>query len=654
MAKVLNPSLELVSYNGGCQRDNPQYDVSNCLTFNNNSPHCSKKGANFDLVLKVKDGVDLLFTNFVARTPFQTRCSAPLKVGAVWFSNAEPTVSTYSSSYDNCEPNNAPTVEPRPDVFFSIDQRSGEFQVSFDEPKSARYVHVKLISAETTDDPSNIDVGYIGFVGFEKSEARTTYKPTPIDEQLGVTRVRPKPFNELNAESAEYLSDQPAVVLLSGNSGPEMFESLKSKVKVVAESGTFNNEATFFFASEGDPDQELAGRLRSFGGFGGNEPELVIFYWTPQQKYRFSKIETLTEQSLQQFVQDWRDGKLAPHIKSGVRPPNDRFAEHPELFQLTTNSFKELVLDNDKDFLVDVYADWCGPCVAVGPTIAQLAKLLSGVPSVAVGKISTEENEVDKKLFPERGIPNIKLFVGGKKDQPIKYSGDRSLVDFLEFIHKNVSKPFELEPMKRKAERIQALAEVEEEVKEFLSEFENNRTLAEGRMSVEEKEELSKHEANIQVSFKALGEEDETGKGVREKIESLKSSSVHKKLVEQAKKAKDEKEKAGLKNVKKIHDAAEYKSVMEEAKAAGKLGVVDFTAVWCGPCRYIAPHFANFSEQFPEVVFMKVDVDEVSEVAASEGVNCMPTFMFFKGGSKVDTLEGADLESLKNLIEKHK
>ncbi|KAM1617226.1 hypothetical protein TB2_015876 [Malus domestica] len=81
--------------------------------------------------------------------------------------------------------------------------------------------------------------------------------------------------------------------------------------------------------------------------------------------------------------------------------------------------------------------------------------------------------------------------------------------------------------------------------------------------------------------------------------------------------------------------------------------VVDFTATWCGPCRFIAPIFAELARKNPEVTFLKVDVDELKTVTEEWGVEAMPTFLFLKEGKVVDKVVGAKKEELQLKVVKH-
>jgi thioredoxin 1 len=78
--------------------------------------------------------------------------------------------------------------------------------------------------------------------------------------------------------------------------------------------------------------------------------------------------------------------------------------------------------------------------------------------------------------------------------------------------------------------------------------------------------------------------------------------------------------------------------------------VLDCYAEWCGPCKAIAPQVAKFAEEFQNVKFYQIDVDEVSEVAAEIGVRAMPTFIFFKDGQKVSEVVGANPPALRAAV----
>jgi len=75
-----------------------------------------------------------------------------------------------------------------------------------------------------------------------------------------------------------------------------------------------------------------------------------------------------------------------------------------------------------------------------------------------------------------------------------------------------------------------------------------------------------------------------------------------------------------------------------------------------GPCRFIGPKFEELSkkEEYADIVFAKVDVDEAEDVAADQKIQAMPTFKFFKSGAQVAEMMGADLEKLVSLMSEHK
>ncbi|MGP1501821.1 thioredoxin [Bergeyella cardium] len=75
--------------------------------------------------------------------------------------------------------------------------------------------------------------------------------------------------------------------------------------------------------------------------------------------------------------------------------------------------------------------------------------------------------------------------------------------------------------------------------------------------------------------------------------------------------------------------------------------LVDFWAVWCGPCQMLAPVIDELSQDFEgKAVVGKVDVDNNQEVSVQYGIRNIPTLLIFKNGEVVDKIVGVNPKSV--------
>ena len=81
---------------------------------------------------------------------------------------------------------------------------------------------------------------------------------------------------------------------------------------------------------------------------------------------------------------------------------------------------------------------------------------------------------------------------------------------------------------------------------------------------------------------------------------------------------------------------------VDELRAEGKKLLVDYWAKWCGPCKALIPRLELLEAQYPDVTFVKVDVDENMDASLDLGIRTVPTIMIYNGEELVSRSLGAN------------
>jgi len=114
--------------------------------------------------------------------------------------------------------------------------------------------------------------------------------------------------------------------------------------------------------------------------------------------------------------------------------------------------------------------------------------------------------------------------------------------------------------------------------------------------------------------------------------------------------------KALLKNQKMPETIVEIQSIEDFNKILkeypNKIIIIDFWAVWCGPCMFFAPVFKKLHEEFKnEFIFVKVNVDENNTIAMKYNITGIPTTLFIKNGDVINKIIGAlNYEQMKQVL----
>jgi thioredoxin 1 len=102
-----------------------------------------------------------------------------------------------------------------------------------------------------------------------------------------------------------------------------------------------------------------------------------------------------------------------------------------KLKEVSDATFEQEVLNSDKPVLVDFWAEWCGPCRMLTPTVEAVAEKFKE--TAVVVKLNVDDNPATAETFGIRGIPTLIVFKGGKEvERVVGATGKDSISRMLE------------------------------------------------------------------------------------------------------------------------------------------------------------------------------------------------------------------------------
>jgi protein disulfide-isomerase A1 len=425
-------------YSGHCKELAPEYSKAALELAAHDPPYyLAKVDATENQQLADKYDVQsyptLIFFKRGAHIPFTGGRTA--KEIVEWYIKKSGPASVEVSS---CEDLKKKIEIPKIAVAFFGDISTKQFKEDFMTVATNEAVSEKIPFFHTSDVECGKSLGLKSFPSialFRKFEDSPLFYEPPMEEgwtpalMLGWIQAASVPFIfEFSEDYIEPIFTQrrKAIILFRDNQ-----EAKTAKYQKVFEEAAklMKNEMLFVYS---DVEEGMQARLADYLSIENNNlPALRILDPANKdlKKYiYYGDLESLSVEDIRSFISDFNAGKLKPFFKSD-RPPKDTTKP---LKLVVGSTHKDIVMDSANDVFIKYYAPWCGHCQLVAPIWEELAVALKDVQGLTIADMDATSNEVEALDF--EGFPTLKLYLQGKKGEPIEYDGERSVEDFKIFL----------------------------------------------------------------------------------------------------------------------------------------------------------------------------------------------------------------------------
>eukprot|EP00249_Psilotum_nudum_P006666 c19966_g2_i1 orf=88-1899(+) len=269
----------------------------------------------------------------------------------------------------------------------------------------------------------------------------------------------------------------PLVTTFSRDTASELFESHikkqmllfvdhenSEKVLPIFEEAAKLFKGQILFVHVDSSDKDVGQPILEFFGVTGDKPTIVGFTVAAEQSRKYTFEDEMTVDRIKVFGDSFLADKLKQFYKSSPIPEKN----DDDVKIVVGKNFDEIVLDESKDVLLEIYAPWCGHCQAFEPTYKKLGRVFRSIDSVVIAKMDGTTNEHARAKTD--GFPTLLFFPAGNKSfDPITVDTDRTVKALYQFLKKNVAIPFTLpKPEKPEVDKVKPVDDPRYKVKDEL------------------------------------------------------------------------------------------------------------------------------------------------------------------------------------------